>query len=147
MDIIKLLDEKKKEILLGMDTTDPVTSAYKLGAYNLCDELLSSINPKENKTELLKEINGKKARWAIREFDSSGYNIISGDEKIISKCIKFIDDCFQDDHYMAAIHSAQELFPELKWEYALDCESYKELKIEYVYVRDTGCFPIDKDDL
>jgi len=47
MDIIKLLEEKKKEILLSMDTTDPVTSAYKLGAYNLCDELLSSINPKK----------------------------------------------------------------------------------------------------
>lgn len=142
MDMKSLLVKKKKELALGINSTDPVVAAYKLGAYNLCDELLNVININNDKLDLKKE----KVRWAIKEEPSSyGFNTITGDSDIIDKCIKFIDECYRDDKHILIINMAKHLFPELEWDYAFKDEySYLELEIEYVYSSD-GCHKIHYD--
>lgn len=140
MDIKRLLENKKKELLSGINTTDPVAAAYKLGAFNLCDELLNVINPSNDKME----INDEKVRWAIKEeLYSTSFNTITGDRDTIHKCISFMEECYWEDKYTLVMRAAKKLFPELKWDYVIDGEySYEELNIEWVYSGGAGSVPV-----
>ncbi|WP_349948556.1 hypothetical protein ABFV83_09045 [Lacrimispora sp. BS-2] len=87
MDIKRLLEKKKKELVLGIKTTDPVSSAYKLGAYNLCDELLNVISQNKSKQKP-NDLSVGKTRWAIKEEPfSTNFNIVTGGRDAIGKCI------------------------------------------------------------
>lgn len=146
IDIVKLLKEKKIELLSGLNTSDNVTFSYNLGAYNLCDELLNAIIPSGAVTELFEKLNGEKTRWAIKESDYyDGYNIITGSEEIILECVGFMEHCFQKGYYFTVLDMARKLFPQLKWDYVIG-ESYEEMGVKQVYIKEAGCFPIQADD-
>lgn len=116
--------------------------AYTLGAYNLCDELLRNINDNIDISKPTK----KQSKYAICEAEEGGYNIVSGDADEVLKCIKYIEECFEESHYAIAINSAQQRFPWLKWEFVLDYKTeVQDAGVEFLIVAGGGCFPIKEN--